>query len=142
MITNKAVAATQPTNAAPIINVSIGKELVDLLRPVPAQPLPPALPAIPAQPVAPAPAPSNNTYDLDCQTILQANSKPGPDMPMPQFCEQFELCAEAQEKFHANRYYHARMLRFLTVQDLTTMDFLLGEIAMVRDAVERWSTVE
>jgi hypothetical protein len=33
------------------------------------------------------------------------------------------------------------MLRFLTIQDLTKMDFLLGEIAMVRDAVQRWSTV-
>jgi hypothetical protein len=62
-------------------------------------------------------------------------------MPIPQFCEQFELCAKVQEKFQANRYYHARMLRFLTIQDLTKMDFLLGEIAMVRDAVQRWSTV-
>jgi hypothetical protein len=63
-------------------------------------------------------------------------------MPIPQFCNQFELCAEVKEKFQANQYYHVQILRFLTIQNLIKMDFLLGEIAMVRDAVQCWSTIE
>ena len=123
--------------AGPTINFSIGKELVDLLRP--------AAPVVAAQPIAPPPvytAPrSHNEYDLECPTILQINRKQGLDMTLDLFCAEYDLDDGIRDRFRENRYKHARMFRFLTIKDLETMKFWAGEIAEVRDAIDRWSVV-
>lgn len=128
------------TNAAPTINFSIGKELVDLLRPAP----PPQVAAFPqaaadvmAPPVYMAPPPPH--YDLDCPTLLQTNRKAGPDMTLEAFCVQYELDDGIKDRFKEHRYKHARMLRYLTIKDMEAMKFWAGEIAEVRDAIDRWS---
>jgi hypothetical protein len=44
-------------------------------------------------------------------------------------------------KFINNAYKEARFLRFVTIAELKEMGFQLGEIAALRDAVERWSVL-
>jgi hypothetical protein len=71
--------------------------------------------------------------------ILQANCLPGLDMTLTEFSQLYQLYPETERKFMEHRYRHARMLRFVTQEDLTAMGFLRGEIVAVRDAVEHWS---
>jgi hypothetical protein len=124
------------SNAAPTINFSIGKELVDLLHPAP------PLAAVPADSVAPpiytAPLPQNS-YNIDCPTLLQANRKAGTDMTLEAFCVKYELDDGIKDRFKEHRYKYARMFRYLTVKDMEAMKFWAGEIAEVRDAIDRWS---
>ena len=54
---------------------------------------------------------------------------------------QYELDDGIRDRFKENRYKHARMFRFLTIKDLESMRFMAGEIAEVRDAIDRWSAV-
>ena len=132
-------AKTATSNAAPTINFSIGKELVDLLRPPTQAPL-----AVATDPVAPpvytAPLQQNN-YDLDCPTLLQANQRAGPDMTLEAFCITYELDDRIKDRFKEHRYKHARMFRYLTMKDMETMKFWAGEIAEVRDAIDHWSVI-
>lgn len=64
---------------------------------------------------------------------------PGPDMPLSKFCQQYDLGPNILKKLQDNYYSDARVLRFVTIDELKEMDFRLGEIAGLRDAVERWS---
>ena len=45
------------------------------------------------------------------------------------------------QKFNTHGYERARVLRFLTVDDANGIGLRLGEIAELRDAIERWSVV-
>ena len=117
------------TAPAPVFNLNIGREMLDLLHPGAANPAPVQNPALGhAQHI-----------DINCPTILQANRVPGPDMILQDFCSQYGLQDNTLQRFLNNQYTHARMLRFITVGELKEMGFLLGEIAGVRDAIEQWS---
>jgi hypothetical protein len=137
----KAIASTVPV--APVINFSFGKEIIEMFRPHPA-----AVPTTPPATVAAtAPAPASparsatarSTYDLQCPTLLQANRTTGPDMPIAQFCIEYELGKGIEEKLVKNSYLHTRVLHFVTIEELKEMKFRFGEVALLRDAVERWS---
>jgi hypothetical protein len=78
-------------------------------------------------------------YDLSCPTLLQGNRNPGIDMSMKDFCTQYEVETGAEEKLATNSYGNARLLSFVTIQELKDMKFLPGEIASLRDAVQKWS---
>ena len=99
-----------------------------------------ATPPIAPPPVYTAPR-SHNEYDLECPTLLQINRKPGLDMTLDAFCLQYELDDGIKDRFKENRYKFARMFRFLTIKDLEAMKFWAGEIAEIRDAIDRWSVV-
>jgi hypothetical protein len=60
-------------------------------------------------------------------------------MTIMEFCAQYGLCNETVQKFNAHGYERARVLHFLTVDDAKGIGFRLGEIAKLRDAIERWS---
>jgi len=126
--------------AVPIINVNIGKELVELLHPrqpsTAVQNTPP-----PKSPPHTTPMPSRTSYDLQCPTLLQANRAPGVDMAIANFCDAYDLMDTVKDKLIENKYFFSRVLRFVTIKDLEDMSFRSGEIAMLRDAVDRWSTV-
>jgi len=129
---NKANAAP---NTAPTINFSIGKELMDFLRP--AAPVPdPAEPLAP--PVYTAPL-SQKTFDIGCPTLLQNDRKIGLDMTLEAFCTTYDLDDAIRDRFKEHRYKHARMFRYLTMKDMEAMKFWAGEIAEVRDAIDKWS---
>jgi hypothetical protein len=139
---NKAATAT-----APVFNLIISKDIIDVLRPQPqetvAEPLQPTLPTpMPVLHQALPLVPATNTplYDFNCPTIIQDGHAPGPDMAIDMFCTQYQLGEGILKKLTDNSYTHARMFRFVTIQDLKEMHFRLGEVAGLRDAVDRWST--
>ena len=120
---------------APTINFSIGKELMDFLHPavpvhVPAEAL--------APPVYTAPLPQQ-PFNIDCPTLLQNNKKIGLDMMLEAFCMAYGLDDEIRDRFKEHRYKHAQMFRYLTMKDMEAMKFWAGEIAEVRDAIDKWS---
>jgi hypothetical protein len=122
--------------SAPVFNFTIGNELVDLFRP--SRPAPAPQHPLAPQPVPAAP-PAPTAYDLQCPTLLHPSRSPGIDMPLTEFCMVYDLGPSLLEKFHDNSYKDARVLRFVTIAELKEMNFRLGEIAALRDAVERWS---
>ena len=84
-------------------------------------------------------SPPRPTYDLKCPTLLPSNRSAGEDMPIADFCDAYDLVRPIQEKLVNNGYLHSRLLRFVAIEDLKEMKFLLGEVAALRDAVDRWS---
>lgn len=60
-------------------------------------------------------------------------------MPLREFCTKYGLGLHTLKKFEDNYYTDARVLRFVTIDELKQMEFRLGEIAGLRDAVELWS---
>ena len=133
-----AKTANAAPNTAPTINFSIGKELMDFLRP--AAPEPPV--RVPVESLAPpmytAPLPQK-TFDISCPTLLQNNRKIGLDMTLEAFCTMYDLDDAIRDRFKEHRYKHARMFRYLTMKDMEAMKFWAGEIAEVRDAIDKWS---
>ena len=130
-------ASTGNAAPAPTINFSIGKELVDLLCPPP--PLQVSADSQ-APPIYTAPPPQNS-FDIDCPTLLQTNQKAGPDMTLEVFCTTYALNDAIRDRFKENHYKHARMLRYLTIKDMEAMKFWAGEIAEVWDAIDLWSVL-
>jgi hypothetical protein len=107
---------------APVVNISLGKEISGLFHPV--------------QSSSPAPGPSHTP---DHGHLLPPSHAPGRDMPISEFCDLYSLGPDILEKFASHLYKDARVLRFVTLADLKEMGFCLGEIAGLRDAVESWS---
>lgn len=121
-----------PPPAAPVFNLTIGNNIVDMFRPMCTQsPCPAAVPAL-------APA-ANLSYDLQCPTLLPPSRLPGKDMSLTEFCAMFDLVETILEKLHENMYKTARVLRFITIAELKEMGFKFGEIAALRDAVDSWA---
>jgi hypothetical protein len=85
------------------------------------------------------PNPAIPQYNVQYPNLLQPDRLPGPDMTIAKFCAQYELGDGTRQKFVAHGYERARVLRFITLGDVTKMELRLGEIAELRDAIERWS---
>ena len=122
-------AQNKAAPAAPVFNLTIGADISDLLRgiawapapPDPAAPAPPYQDILAPPPIAiPPPNPPNRpvpAYNLKCPTLLQPTRLPGIDMTITEFCVQYGLCESMVQKFNTHGYEHARVLRFLTVDD-------------------------
>jgi hypothetical protein len=109
----------------------------DIVNPgAPAPPYQDPLPPV-AMPVAmPAPPllnPAVPIHDAQYPNILQADRLPGLDMTISAFCAQYELGDGTHQKFNNHGYERARVLRFITLDDVTKMGLRLGEIAELRD---------
>jgi len=115
-------------SSAPVFNFTLGNNLLNIFHP--------------PNPAQEAPAPvhaQNNTNTINSDLLLQPSRAPGPDLPIAQFCAEYGLGSQTAQKFAENCYTHARVLRFVAIKELKQMGFRLGEIAGLRDAVERWS---
>ena len=123
--------------AAPVFNFSIGHEVIDFFRLVATTPAPVVMVTTPVvTPVAvSAIAP---LYDLDCPRLLQPSRLPGQDMPLAQFCMQYNLAQGVLDKLVENSYTQAQTLRFITILELKEMKFKLGEIAALHKVVDMW----
>ena len=91
----------------------------------------PASAAQPAQPPAQTAAPNG--------MLLGSGLGPGPDMTIAEFCRNYHLKQPVFEKLNKNGYDQAQNLRFISLDNLTEMEFLLGEKASLQDAVESWA---
>ena len=94
-------------NMAPTINFSIGKELVDLLRPPPTLQAAAASVDSLAPPVYMDPLLQNN-FDIDCPTLLQTNCKAGSDTTLEVFCMTYQLDDAIRDRFKEHCYKHAQ----------------------------------
>lgn len=112
-----------------MFNISIGKDVVDLFWPSATPIAPVLLPAYMPQPV----------LNHDMSNLLPCSCIPGPDMPLGEFCERYNLGANVLARFTENFYKEACVLRFVMVDELKEMGFRLGEIAGLCDAVDSWS---
>jgi len=114
--------AAGTASGLPVFNISLGNEFANLLRPAtntyaPA-PLPPAIPLL---------------------SLLPMQRQPGINAPIAEFCRLYGLGDPILQKFLQHGYLQSRMLRFIQIPELNEMDFRLGEIAALKDAVEMWS---
>lgn len=122
--------SSSTSSGAPVFNISIGKEILDVFRPPVVQPVAPLLPI--------APPPPRYHADLPT-TLLNPTRLPGDNMTLAELCILFDLSETILTKFIENGYTQARFLRFVTITELEQMGFKMGEIAALRDAVETWS---
>ncbi|KAG0696077.1 hypothetical protein DFH29DRAFT_813490, partial [Suillus ampliporus] len=108
-----------------VINFSFGNEFASFLK------MNHAALNVPATNIGPAPDSTSS--------LLPPSSKPGNDMSIMSFCGLYKLDDTIAEKFASNSFKEARLLRYVTFADLKEMEFKIGKIAALRDAVERWS---
>jgi len=113
--------AASTTSGPPIFNISLGNKFANLLHPATN---------------TNAPAPLHAILSL---SLLPAQCQPGIDTPIAEFCELYGLRDHILQKFLQHGYLQSRMLRFIQILELKEMDFRLGEIAALKDAVEMWS---
>ncbi|KAG2154806.1 hypothetical protein DEU56DRAFT_751437 [Suillus clintonianus] len=117
-----------PSPSTPVFNFTIGNEVLDIFRP-----------QLPAVAVAPALSSTLHSSDSACTTFLHPSRAQGRDIPLDEFCTEYDLGNNIHVKFTENAYKEAQFLRFVTISELKEMGFQLGEIAALRDAVEWWS---
>ncbi|KAG1720311.1 uncharacterized protein EDB91DRAFT_1257044 [Suillus paluster] len=81
--------------SAPVFNFTIGHEVINFFRP--------QVPTIPAMPLAAAPAP----FDPTCTSLLHPSRMQGTDMPLNEFCAEYDLGNTIHVKFAENAYKEA-----------------------------------
>jgi hypothetical protein len=118
----QAKTATGPASSTPVVNVTFGNEFAGLFKPNH---------TAPNAEIGPAPASTSSLIPPSC--------KPGEDMSIVAFCILYQLDDSIAMKFASHSFKEARLLRYVTFSDLKEMEFKFGEIAALRDAVERWS---
>ncbi|KAG1725773.1 hypothetical protein EDD22DRAFT_853643 [Suillus occidentalis] len=124
---NNAQAAPSASNT-PTINFNVPNDFFSFLRPATGPN--PLLYAAPADHVS-------NTIDAP---LLSVSARPGPDLPLADFCAAFELSQDIHAKLADNGYTGTRTIRYIIVSELKEMGFKNGEIAAMKDAVARWAT--
>ena len=60
-------------------------------------------------------------------------------MSLADFCQIYQLGDPILQKFVKNGFVQSWMLCFVQIAELKEMEFLLGEIAALKDAIEMWS---
>ncbi|KAF7969545.1 hypothetical protein HWV62_26945 [Athelia sp. TMB] len=119
--------ASSGSSSAPVFNFSLGEGATDLLRSF-----------IPNQNRSSFNQAITAPTQHEDQPLLTISNRLGPDMTVSDFCKSYQLSATIEKKLTDEGYTHARMLRFATVRELKEMSFRNGEIACLKDAVERW----
>lgn len=71
--------------------------------------------------------------------LLPANRTIGVEMPLAQFCATYNLSANIRSILQDNAFENVTLLRFVSIPQLEKMGLRLGEIAALRDAIEKWS---
>lgn len=114
-------ASKNVSPSTPIVNISLGKEISDLFRPIVPSP------SVVTSTLGPSHTPNHESHDS--YHLLPPSCAPGRDMPISEFCDLYALGPNILEKFTLHMYKDARLLRFVTLADLKEIGFRLGEIA-------------
>lgn len=120
---------SQAATSAPVINLTFGNEFATLFKP----------------PIAPAPnAPATEVGLVSnlASSLLPPSRKCGDNMSIAAFCMLYKLDDSIMTKFVTHSFKETHLLRYVTISDLKEMEFKFGEIAALRDAVEKWSIVQ
>ncbi|KAG1837958.1 hypothetical protein C8R48DRAFT_666962 [Suillus tomentosus] len=121
----QAKTVTEPASSTPVVNVTFGNEFASLFKSNHT-----ALNTTTSE-IGPAP--------ISTSSLIPPLCKPGNDMSIVAFCALYQLDDSIATKFASHSFKEARLLRYVTFSDLKEMEFKFGEIAALRDAVERWS---
>ncbi|KAJ7930251.1 hypothetical protein B0H13DRAFT_2534525 [Mycena leptocephala] len=122
-------AANQPVPPpAPVINNIFPEAMMRLLNPTAA----PEIPAAP--PRAPHPPPLH--YE---PMLLPPNTNVGAGITIQAFCDVYDLDMSIRDKFHAHGFKNADVFYLVKLSDLKEMDFKVGEIAELQNAVRQWA---
>jgi len=116
-------AASSNNAASPIINLTLGNDMLGLGRAVP------------------LPDSASNQPSSSSEMLLNSKRIPGPDPPIIKFCKHYDLTENVQKKLMDNGYMHACMFHFICISELKEMTFFNGEITALKDAVEQWPTI-
>ena len=119
---NSKISTNSSNASAPIINLTLGNDMLGILHPPQA---------------ANIPAP---TLPLTFAMLIDSTRTLGVDCLVADFCHHWSLSNNIKAKLLENGYLHARMFRFIQISKLKEMKFLLGEIACLKDTVEQWSS--
>ncbi|KAJ7758408.1 hypothetical protein B0H16DRAFT_1721009 [Mycena metata] len=123
-----------PVNATPTININFPPEIAGLLGRAP------AVAALPA----PAPAPAQRPRIADPNAplmLIPINFVAGPSLTIDNFCKDYNLDEEICARFKQNRFKTTDAFAFIGMAQLTTMEFMVGEIAELQVAIGKWSVV-
>ena len=71
--------------------------------------------------------------------LLLPSRAPGANMPIAQFCIEYELDDSICSRLDDNGFKVSRVLQYVVVDELKEMGFKFGEVAALKDAVGRWS---
>jgi hypothetical protein len=63
----------------------------------------------------------------------------GPNLTLQEFCNQFDVTANVYNKLVNKGYTNSQVLQYVAIDELKEMGFKFGEIALLKDAVARWS---
>lgn len=117
--------ASASASLAPVINITFGNEFANPFKPIQAPQI--------------APTADVATLPGSSRSLIPFSRKPGNDMSISAFCTYYNLDDSIAMKFNSHSFKKARLLRYVTFTDLKDMEFKFGEIAALRDAVEKWS---
>jgi hypothetical protein len=87
-------------------------------------------------PIAPLPqalAPTVDTF------ILPPNHSEGPKMDIETFCTVYSLSEDFLSRFREHRISGTHAFAHINTKDLKEMNFRIGEIIDIREAVKEWS---
>ncbi|KAJ7164536.1 hypothetical protein C8R46DRAFT_901290 [Mycena filopes] len=98
--------------------------------------IPPELLALLPRPAPPAPAvpPANGPIMLIPSHLIA-----GPTLVMGTFCANYDLDDDISERFRRFKYKTTDSLSYVSISQLTTMEFAPGEIAELQVAVAKWA---
>ncbi|KAF7372518.1 hypothetical protein MVEN_00113700 [Mycena venus] len=114
-------------NNAPQININFLPELVGLFG------RPPAPAPAPAPVAGPAPAANGSTMLIPWALL------PVPAFRSKTFCMQYDLDDDISARFQQFRFKKTDSFAYITLAQLTKMEFMPGEIAELQVAIAQWS---
>jgi hypothetical protein len=114
-------------NNAPQININFPPEFVGLFGR-------PHAPAPAPTPIA-APAPAANGPAM----LIPPSAAAGPSLSVEDFCVQYDLDDDISARFRQFRFKKTDSFAYIMLAQLTTMEFMPGEIAEIQVAVAQWS---
>ncbi|KAG2345633.1 hypothetical protein BDR05DRAFT_946676 [Suillus weaverae] len=120
-----AKTVTEPASSTPVVNITFGNEFASLFK------LNHTALNTTTSEIGPAP--------ISTCLLIPPLHKPGNDMSIVVSCALYQLDNSITMKFASHSFKEAHLLHYVTFSDLKEMEFKFGEIAALRDAVERWS---
>jgi hypothetical protein len=71
--------------------------------------------------------------------LLPPNTNIGARITIQAFCDVYDLDMSIRDKFHAHGFKNADVFYLVKLSDLKEMEFKVGEIAELQNAVRQWA---
>ncbi|KAJ7300523.1 hypothetical protein DFH08DRAFT_979577 [Mycena albidolilacea] len=103
---------------------------------------PPELVSMFGRPPAPAPDPAPVAAAAPVHgpaMLIPSGCAAGPSLSVEDFCAQYDLDDEICARFRQHKFKKTNSFSYITLAQLTTMEFLAGEIAELQVAIAQWA---